>query len=997
VDGVTARIPFALLGVVLLLGSASLAGSIHQPVITEPAVDQEMERAAAELQSAIRDGITMAARNAVEDPVIRRANSSFGRIINRTEAFEDALRIRIYLRIRENLAAIEDQRGEIRVAAKLPAIRKPGELRKAKRRVQIERAGPNDTRLRVHIDEIELKAIRDGRTVGHRAVSPTVVAATPVLTVHQRVASFERKLSAKPFQPGLGRRLTGNLYPVVWARGYAQYGGAPIENVLANRHVSLFANRAILALQHETFGQSDPIGRTVYKRAFAETAVTDALANGDSAVTTHLRKAHERVGLTPDPTDALGEAGTLGGKTSPTEKARIGINRTADRVFLSYLPYLNTTIQETYTAHVELRADVTQRSNRSVTSGPRVRSSWSREETRRRQEVTVTPRRDDTNLVIEEGHTLAVHSRLVQIVRIAKHVWETPNGKRTTTERNVETYAVDLATVGSHQGGPAPPGPIQDVHTRGGPLAGPNMADVPARAHDSLIPERGGVDKLARKAALGTDVTASTRVTGDRSDRLRKWIYSDLVQLREQVANVSVKVSRGQLATFQTNPAEKITNRLQQRRESLLEAPDEYGNVAGRSRIAARAAYLDRVVAHFNERAREYQTRRGQLDEAMKQAGGFSLAQLQRGYAARNPLRQSEQAVDLRMRVHATPGYLPADAIGSDTVPYLTGRQEGYALAVRNWNAISVPYGNIADAVVSRLFEPEKTRFRAAAQTLAAIERNLARGDATAPEATELREEVARGIGVGQTAAAETLRSFDLGKPQERQRVVERGLGHWSTTGTRALALANGSAATKIHAAAVECWGPQLSSREEDLLALRLSRTIQQATTSEAARVPEPAVEDSAEGFRKRVRDWTTERLGNEIANVTRTRIEQIAGRSLSRLPAGLPVAPAPGMWYATVNLWQVRVRGEYARFAVSVPRGTPDEPGARFLYVRDGKPVLLDVDNDGERERLGQSARVSFETGTTVGIAVPPGPQGVGDIDGEAEEQSSGWPNPGW
>jgi hypothetical protein len=49
---------------------------------------------------------------------------------------------------------------------------------------------------------------------------------------------------------------------------------------------------------------------------------------------------------------------------------------------------------------------------------------------------------------------------------------------------------------------------------------------------------------------------------------------------------------------------------------------------------------------------------------------------------------------------------------------------------------------------------------------------------------------------------------------------------------------------------------------------------------------------------------------------------------------AGLPVAPVPGYWYLTVNVWRVTVRGEWSRFAVRTRRGVP---GEELTYVRDG------------------------------------------------------------
>ena len=64
--------------------------------------------------------------------------------------------------------------------------------------------------------------------------------------------------------------------------------------------------------------------------------------------------------------------------------------------------------------------------------------------------------------------------------------------------------------------------------------------------------------------------------------------------------------------------------------------------------------------------------------------------------------------------------------------------------------------------------------------------------------------------------------------------------------------------------------------------------------------------------------------------------------------------------------------------------------------YVRDGSTTGLDVDGDGSPETLGTNERISFETSTTVVVAVPPGPPGVGDVDGTRTEQSPGWPCPG-
>lgn len=84
-------------------------------------------------------------------------------------------------------------------------------------------------------------------------------------------------------------------------------------------------------------------------------------------------------------------------------------------------------------------------------------------------------------------------------------------------------------------------------------------------------------------------------------------------------------------------------------------------------------------------------------------------------------------------------------------------------------------------------------------------------------------------------------------------------------------------------------------------------------------------------------------------------------------------------------------MRGAYARFSLRTRRGSP---GESLRYVRDGSTVRLDVNGDGERERRGYDEQIAFETNTTVVVGVPSG-GGVGDVGGDADERSPGWPRP--
>lgn len=89
------------------------------------------------------------------------------------------------------------------------------------------------------------------------------------------------------------------------------------------------------------------------------------------------------------------------------------------------------------------------------------------------------------------------------------------------------------------------------------------------------------------------------------------------------------------------------------------------------------------------------------------------------------------------------------------------------------------------------------------------------------------------------------------------------------------------------------------------------------------------------------------------------------------------------------MNVWIVNAHGSYARFTVRADRGLP---GRSLRYVRDGSRVRYDWDGDGHRELVGRSRPVDLEVETAIVVVVPPGGQGVGDTDGNADERSAGW-----
>lgn len=1077
-----ARVPFALIGVFLLVVSGTVAVSQHHPVVSEPAVDREMDRLTAETQSALRSAVHRAARDAAATPVVRPANTTAGRAINETASFRDALRLRIYLAARSNLARLDTSRRGVDRAASLPPIADPTDedaVRAAIERVSLARAGPDDARLGVRIEGLTVAATRGTGLGGERQFSPSFVVDTPILAVHDRVEGFEERLNRHVARPGLAQRVSAVLYPVAWVRGFAQYRGAPIENVVANRHVAVATNGALLGEQARAFGASDPVGRWVYAGTLAEVGVQDLAATTGSPALDRLASAANRSAdlawTAGEGAQAIREGGAPAGGSganrsadghlrvlapsdgapSPTDNTTERVGRAADRAFLDALDELDGTIAETYAPAVRVRATV-----RTLDSEVERRHSpgggWELVD----EDVSyATSVRDGDGAVPASAdgyHRFAGHTRTVEVTKRTSRQYEKPDNSTGWTTRVVRTNrSVGLVVEGNHFVGPAPAGSIASVHERGGPLAGPNLADARERIQTHVERNRGGVEALAARAAIGRLDTDPQSVQAARPEGIAAWARPDLPELRRAVRNVSVTVPQGEVATFQQNVPKLLAERLRDRRAELVGAPATYGSVAERARVGVRADFVDRTLARLDERADQVDAAADRLDDALPSTPGPASDLLADGYVT-NPIGALLDRDDgPQMTIDAAPAYLPTAAVDHTDVPALPPNRTEHPLVVRNLNAVSIPSTGVVEGLLGLLTGPAKASLRTAAQ----VARTAAPVDEIEGRAVDsvetLTDEIKANVGALRASIDEQLAARGLGSDGERSAVLDAALARYNDSSSQAIALANGSGATAVHAEALEHWPDELDNETaRDRLAVEIDLAVVEALEANGPRPRLSTVNATAEQVRSELEaeagravadaadrgldaaeeratagvDAADDRVQGHIENaadavqgridhaVNRTeeraiqaiedgeqrateaiekRVRRQTAALAARLPSGVPLVPAPGMWYATVNAWHVQVRGSYARFSVRVPRGSPDRLPTATTYVRENGTATLDVNGDGEPTRLGHNRRLTFAADTVIGVAVPPGAQGVGDVD-ERDERSPGWPDPG-
>jgi hypothetical protein len=1013
-DDDRARVPFALVAVLLLLGSATYAATMRgrAPGGADPDPEAAVERVESATRTLLVRAVDRAARDAARNPLTDPANTTYGEVVDGPRPFRTYLRARLYLAARRSLAGGTQTVDDVRASASLPAVGNATEFRRAIGRVNLT---GNGTTLEVEFEGVRFEARRDGDTLWRANRSVAVAVENPVLRLHERTESFQRRLNGHRTT----LRFSALMYAVAWTRGYLQRGGFPIENVVANRHVEVMTNAVALATQRSTFGRSDPDGREALRRAFLQVGLRDVIAPALGTSTDGWLGVV--LGDRPSPLDTASPvAGPVPSLAvpdlpapSPEDEMTVGVNGTADVAFARLLrgdggPAFLDVVNDTYDARATVVSAV-ERTHEGTAPPPTPPGpDWTLANAT--ETVDRTARDGSASLpgVPDGWHAHDAYERRVVVHHRVTRRWERGDEATTTNVTYEDRYRVGLRVVDDHAPARyAPDDPIATVHERGGPLDGPNLLWTPGNATRRLIEERGGADAVARRVVAGTRDGDGIVLPGERPAGLSDWAYRDVARLRERVRNVTANVTRGGLATT-VNAPRRLADAIQRNRSALLDAPDVYRSVADKVRVEARGAYLDRVLAVLDRRAEEVETAKGGVRRRLadEDVSSEAPAELLRERAFDpGPPGGSNLTVD------GGPPYLTLASVGHRRISAVEPGRGFHPLVAENVNLFTIPYddavGAATDGGGSTGADPEG--LRSVALTLGAANDLVGPDSNASVRATRaaVRDDLSGAVSsLGERLADPVARVTALNRSR-RLATVESGLSRYGSTAARALALANGSAAAAVTAAVDDRtnltpvaadWlrtrlrlvlaeglpegGPSPAAGPASKLSRAVGRLSHRATTNyvgnRVSAVKDRYVGDLTERLRRRWRDKYDDVLSGSGEN------------DPASVAAGLPVLPSPPGYYFTMNVWVVNVGGEYARFAVRAPGGGP--AGGSVAYVRDGRNVSLDVDGDGGDETLGSAGRVSFSTRTVVMVVVPPGPPGVGDTNGRMFERSAGW-----
>jgi len=417
---------------------------------------------------------------------------------------------------------------------------------------------------------------------------------------------------------------------MTWARGYG-YAGAPVENVLANRHVELSTNA----------GSS---GRSVTCSARAtRTHAGSGARDGADRVTDLLRPTGVDEGRGPRPCSARRHRGTrwsgrerrFGRERHPGRSAERGrcvrVRRRADgrTDFGSGRPCSRrggrrastTILTRSSRARIGSKHASRRRRRRLSTAGVRRRrhplpseftttGDWERVDLTRTERSPIisgsgVPEGVPSGIVDPgERVSFGLETREATVKRVAVAEWE-----RVTVERGPNGSVVDDAGpsgdhtrrgdrplsgkgVGIGEHAPTDGAPDRATATFGAGDAsdGPAPARPPIARVDLDVDTENGVDRITEDAISGGEVTRSTTVgspIGGRSERR----CGRRGRTRERRARHRDRGVDGGCSGRRGGTVRRSADAIRDRRAELVDAPVTYDGAADRAGTAARTAY----------------------------------------------------------------------------------------------------------------------------------------------------------------------------------------------------------------------------------------------------------------------------------------------------------------------------------------------------------------------------------------------------------------------
>ena len=757
-----ARVPFVIVAVLLLVSAVALVGHLESRESAETDTDPALavDRTETAIQTAVRDGTASAAQQAAAEPLTSLADTNYSDALDADRPFLSYLEALVYLETSERVQAAGQQVDSVQTTVTLPEVTDVATLEQALARINVSETEPGV--LTVEIEGVQITATRDGKRVARQTETVELSVPTPVVQQHERTQEFQSRLEAGVTTPGsFSQQFNARVYALGWMRGYAQYGGLPVTEVIANRHVEPSVNSALYRTQQDVFGAADPrLDRAVGRGWFCMAAQdAEALYGGYSVANPDVADdictasewilGEKHTGTLPDGSDITGQIGEAAGmnqeetvdvgetayaplRTLVAGSGRQSIERATERAL-------------TVETGIDARVDSTGLEFDHERPSPGANVT---ERKRLHQDIAVRGGTVTAGEPAENG-TYYRFSNVTAAVKITeKQVWEwTVNGS-TKTETTSDTAVLDVElTLRLVENETAPdlyvnavngdlgvehkyePGPNATENSRTVPVGFRNYAGAADRVAEAVV---GGTDRSAFETwleGLWADVTRETDLALPETEEavldidaqqealLVSTAVDDVSTLQESVENVSHTFERTELirGEDETGPLGELASKLREKRETYLDREEAYKSVGQQAVYEIRYAYFETLLEQLERLDSAHGSVMGTLDTQLRDIDSSlddALTFLQEGVDPEDDDSGSDPAFDspeitpeITYEVSGSPTYLAGEPVSSAEVPAVDQSEEFSPLAAKTNNYLKLPYQTIVSGILNTVLD----------------------------------------------------------------------------------------------------------------------------------------------------------------------------------------------------------------------------------------------------------------------------------------------------
>ncbi|WP_019991906.1 carboxypeptidase-like regulatory domain-containing protein [Natronorubrum tibetense] len=282
-----ARVPFAIIGVLMLVSSIMIVGVLESRDTPETNVDQTlaMEQTESAAQNELRGAVVDATHQAAAQPVTTSELDALDG--DPDDVFETYLKLLIHLRAEQALPNAGQTIGDAETTVSIDGLSATPNTAVGDADERVDIAHPDTGTIEVTLEEVTITLEDGDRVISERTLEElTVTVGTPIFELQEKTQEFNESLNEGFFEgspsdlDNFAHKTAVRLYPMAYFKSVINRLDSgtgddrdpwTFDEILKHDHTEVMANDAIFGVQKEVFGDDavDPYADRVMRPAWA--------------------------------------------------------------------------------------------------------------------------------------------------------------------------------------------------------------------------------------------------------------------------------------------------------------------------------------------------------------------------------------------------------------------------------------------------------------------------------------------------------------------------------------------------------------------------------------------------------------------------------------------------------------------------------------------------------------------------------------------------------